>query len=67
MALNVDTQDLVNYPGTVKRVTIDVSSIVPQGYQGDEKIVMTGATTAYSDNNNNTAKTLVIIFVTFLL
>ena len=55
MALNIDTQDLTNYPGTVKRVTIDTSSIVPQGYEGDEKIVMTAATTAYSDNDNNTA------------
>jgi len=55
MALNVDTQDLVNYPGTVKRVAIDTASLVPQGYEGDEKIVMTGSTTAYSDNDTRTA------------
>lgn len=55
MALNIDTQDLINYPGTTKRVTIDVTSIVPTGYEGDEKIVMTAATTAYSDNVLRTA------------
>jgi hypothetical protein len=64
MALNIDTQDLVNYPGTVKTVTVDVDSIVPQGYEGDEKIVMTGSTTAYSDNDNNTA--IQDIYVTYL-
>jgi hypothetical protein len=55
MALNIDTQDLVNYPGTVKRVSIDVDSIVPAGYEGDEKIVMKSSTTAYSDNTARTA------------
>lgn len=55
MALNIDTQDLVNYPGTVKRVTIDTDSIVPTGQEGDEKIVMTASTTAYSDNTARTA------------
>jgi hypothetical protein len=55
MALNVDTQDLENYPGNTKRVTIDVASVVPTGYEGDEQIVLTVATTAYSDNTNRTA------------
>ncbi len=55
MALNIDTQDLVNYPGNNKRVTIDVSSLVPAGYEGDEQIVMVVSTTAYSNNSNRTA------------
>jgi len=28
MALNVDTQNLENYPGNVKRVSVDYSAIV---------------------------------------
>lgn len=55
MALNVDTQDLENYPGNNKRVTVDVDSLVPVGYEGDEQIVMTVSTTAYSDIANRTA------------
>lgn len=55
MALNVDTQDLVNYPGTNKRVSVDIDSLVPTGYEGDEQIVMVVSTTAYSDNVNRTA------------
>jgi len=55
MALNVDTQDLVNYPGNNKRVTLDISSLVPTGYEGDEQIVMVVSTTAYSDIENRTA------------
>jgi hypothetical protein len=55
MALNLDTQDLENYPGTTKRVTVDVDSLVPYGYEGDEQIVLTVSTTAYSDNVNRTA------------
>ena len=55
MALSVDTQDLVNYPGTNKRVTVDINSLVPTGYEGDEQIVMLVSTTAYSDNTNRTA------------
>lgn len=55
MALNVDTQDLVNYPGIVKRVSIDHSAIVPVGAEGDEKYVQSVSTTAYSDNTARTA------------
>jgi len=55
MALNVDTQDLENYPGNNKRVTVDIDSLVPVGYEGDEQIVMTVSTTAYSDIANRTA------------
>lgn len=55
MAINVDTQDLDNYPGTVKRVTVDQDVIVPVGEEGDEKYVGKYTTTAYSDNDTNTA------------
>lgn len=55
MAIRVDTQDLDNYPGTVKVVTIDQNQIVPAGYEGDEKYIYSFATTAYSDNTNNTS------------
>lgn len=55
MAINIDTQDLVNYPGTTKRVTLDQDSIVPTGEEGDEKYVLKFSTTAYSDNDNSTA------------
>jgi len=55
LALSIDTQDLVNYPGTTKRVSIDVASIVPIVYEGDEKIVLYVSTTAYSDNTARTS------------
>ena len=50
MAINVDTQDLINYPGNVKRVTIDQESVVPQGYEGDEQFMLSFSTSAYSEN-----------------
>lgn len=50
MAINIDTQDLIGYPGNVKRVTADQASIVPSGYGGDEQFVLNFSTTAYSDN-----------------
>jgi hypothetical protein len=49
MAINISTQDLLNYPGIVKTVTVDQSSIVPTGYEGDEQYVQKFSTTAYSD------------------
>lgn len=55
MAIRVDTQDLDNYPGTVKVVTLNQDQIVPTGEEGDEKYVLSFSTTAYSDNDNNTA------------
>ena len=55
MALNIDTQDLDNYPGIVKRVTIDNEKIVPVGYDGDEQFTLGYATSAYSDATNRTA------------
>ena len=52
MALNVDTQDLENWPGNVKRVTLDQSSLILTGEEGDEQYVLSFATSAYSDNTD---------------
>lgn len=54
MALNIDTQDLENFPGTAKRITIDLNSIVPIGAEGDEQFVLSTTTNAYSDNDSRT-------------
>jgi len=54
MAIQIDTQDLTNYPGNVKRVTLDQEQIVSQGYEGDEQFMLSFSTTAYSDNTTNT-------------
>jgi len=55
MAINISTQDLENYPGTVKTVTVDQSSIVPTGYEGDGQYVQKFSTTAYSNIASTTA------------
>ena len=55
MAINIETQDLVNYPGNVKRVTVDQESVVPQGYEGDEQFMLSFSTSAYSDIASRTA------------
>ncbi len=55
MAINIDTQDLDNYPGETKRVTVDLDSVVPIGEEGDEKFVLSTSTSAYSDNINRTS------------
>ncbi len=49
MAININTQDLENFPGNVKRVSIDLESIVPLNEEGDEKFVLSANTSAYSD------------------
>jgi hypothetical protein len=54
MSIRVDTQDLDNYPGTVKTVTVDQDSVVLTNTEGDEKYVLSFSTTAYSDNVNRT-------------
>ena len=55
MAINIDTQDVDNYPGTIKRVVVDQDQIVPTGFEGDEQFVITVGTSAYSDNTSRTA------------
>jgi hypothetical protein len=55
MSLNISTQDLENYPGVTKTVNLDLASVVPLGYEGDEKIVLNVGTNAYSDNELRTA------------
>jgi len=55
MATNITVRDLDNYPDISKTVTVDQSTLVPAGAQGDEKWVLSFVTTAYSDNVNRTA------------
>jgi len=55
MAINQSVQNLELYPGTVKQVTLDVAQAVPVGTEGDEKMMLTAATSAYSDNEERTA------------
>jgi len=64
MALSIDTQDLINYPGTVKRVSVDMDSVVPVGYEGDEQFMLGVSTTAYSDNDLRTA--IQDLYITYL-
>jgi len=54
MAINIDTQNLELYPGTTKRVSIDLDSMVIIGAEGDETFTLNVATSAYSDNTNRT-------------
>lgn len=55
MAIRIDVQDLENWPGNVKTITIDQDQIVPTGFEGDEQFVLSFSTTAYSDNVARTA------------
>ena len=54
MAITQEVQDLQNYPGNVKRITLDVDTLVPTGAEGDEKMMLVASTSAYSDNTVNT-------------
>jgi hypothetical protein len=49
VAINIETQDLVNYPGNVKRLVVDQGSFVPMGYEGDEQFSLSFSTNDYSD------------------
>lgn len=55
MALTVVTQDLENFPGIAKNVSVDQAKLVPVGFEGDEQFVMTVGTSAYGDNDDRTA------------
>lgn len=55
MAISVDVQDLENFPGNVKRVSIDQVSVIPSGEEGDEKYLFKFSTSAYSDITARTA------------
>lgn len=61
MALTIDTQDIDNFPGTVKRVTIDLDSIVPTGFEGDEQMLIKVSTTAYADSSNTAIQDLYVL------
>lgn len=55
MAITVNLYDLENYPENSKTASIDLLKIIPVGYEGDEKFVITCKTGAYSDVANRTA------------
>lgn len=55
MAITIDTQDLENFPGNTKRISVDLDSIVPIGAEGDEKFVLSASTSAYSSNVDRTS------------
>lgn len=55
MAININVQDLINFPGNVKSMSVDQVSIVPQGEEGDEKYVLKFGTSAYSNIESRTA------------
>ena len=54
MAISINVQDLENYPGITKRVSIDLESVVPLTNEGDEQFVLSASTSAYSDNTLRT-------------
>lgn len=56
MAIRVNVQDIENYPGVVKTVTVDQEQAVLVGFEGDEQFLLNFSTTAYSDN---TARTVI--------
>ena len=60
MAITVDTQNIDEFPGTIRRVTIDLDSIVMTGYEGDENYLVKVSTTAYADENNTAIADLYI-------
>ena len=55
MAISISVQDLENYPGTTKKISIDLDSIVQVGSEGDETFVLNASTSSYSDNDDRTA------------
>lgn len=55
MATTVTIYDLDNYPANSKTMTVDQKKVVATGDEGDEKWVLSFATTAYSDNTNTTS------------
>lgn len=55
MAISIDTQDMNNFPGSIKRVSLDQKSLVLSGYDGDEQFMNSFSTSAYSDNINRTS------------
>lgn len=55
MAITIVTQDLENWPGITKNITVDQVKMTPTGYEGDEQFMLNFSTTAYSDNTARTA------------
>ena len=40
MSISLDVQDLENFPGVTKKVTLDTTILVPSGFEGDEKYLI---------------------------
>lgn len=55
MSISLDVQDLENFPGVTKKVTLDTTILVPSGFEGDEKYLISASTSAYSDTTARTA------------
>ena len=55
MSISLDVQDLENFPGVTKKVTLDTTILVPSGFEGDEKYLISASTSAYSDVTARTA------------
>jgi hypothetical protein len=56
MAQNVPVFDLVNFPGTQKTVSIDLTEVVPLGNSGEDVWVFTSTTTATASGGASIAK-----------
>lgn len=52
MALSIKTQDIENFPGTTKTVSVDLGTITSTDSEGDESYVLSVATSAYSKINS---------------
>jgi hypothetical protein len=55
MAISLDVQDLENFPGVTKKVTLDTTILVPSGSEGDEKYLISASTSAYANSTTRTA------------
>jgi hypothetical protein len=55
MPITLYIRDIVNFPGISKTETLDIANLIVSGSDGDEKICMSAATTAYSDYSLRTA------------
>lgn len=53
MALSIRTQDIDNFPGVTKTVSVDLDSIVAIGSEGDESYILSVSTNAYSSSATN--------------
>ena len=55
MSVTIYMRNLESFPGVSKTATVDLTRLIPVGYDGDEQWICVVSTTAYSDNTNNSA------------